>query len=173
MIHSGPSIPIPRNVPLLPLQGKVLLPGIVTRLQITRRDSVPLFERILRTYDSKELGKCVIGVFPIYSPASSSSTLKDSDSNSNNGDKGKSVKPKKNDNNNDQRGEDPIAVGSSVGQIVPMRPGSNHASSPALSPSSFHTTGCAARVVRLERTVGGFTVIIEGKFVLFVPFLVL
>ncbi|KAF9354171.1 hypothetical protein BGX26_007998 [Mortierella sp. AD094] len=159
MIRSGPSIPIPRTLSLLPLQDKVLLPGIVTRLQITRRDSVPLFERILRTFDSKELSKCIIGVFPISSTLSS----KDNDTDSNNSDpkhKSKTIKLKKNDNNNDQRGEDPIVVGSSAGQIVPMRPGGN--SVPVLSPSGFHTTGCAARVVRLERAVGGFTVVLEG-----------
>ncbi|KAG0005592.1 hypothetical protein BGZ80_011456 [Entomortierella chlamydospora] len=159
MIRSGPSIPIPRTLPLLPLQDKVLLPGIVTRLQITRRDSVPLFERILRTFDSNELSKCIIGVFPISSTLSASKDNDTVNSNGNSKHKNKTIKSKK-DNNSDQRGDDPIIVGSSVGQIVPMRPGSN--SAPVLSPSSFHTTGCAARVVRLERAVGGFTVVLEG-----------
>ncbi|KAG0355874.1 hypothetical protein BGZ54_000938, partial [Gamsiella multidivaricata] len=46
-----------------------------------------------------------------------------------------------------------------------MRPGghgSGQGVSSVLSPADIHTTGCAARLVRLERVVGGFTVVLEG-----------
>ncbi|KAF9199461.1 hypothetical protein BGZ49_010397 [Haplosporangium sp. Z 27] len=141
MIRSGPSIPIPRTLSLLPLQDKVLLPGVVTRQQITRHDAVPLLERVLRTFDSKELSKCIIGVFP-------TSAKDDNDSDS----KSKISKSRKN-GISDRGNED----------FAPTRPGSNNSSNPVpLSPSSFHTTGCAARIVRLERIVGGFAVVLEG-----------
>ncbi|KAG0260928.1 hypothetical protein BG011_001528 [Mortierella polycephala] len=163
MIRSAPSIPVPRTLPLLPLQDRVLLPGVVTRLQITRRDSIPLFEKILRTYDAKELSKCLIAVFPVTAPTSSSSskvtTNSESATNDNSNNSGKTKSKKKNDQGYPNP-EDAIVVGSSVGQVVPMRPSkSGHA---VLTPSNFHPTGCAARLVRLERAVGGFTVVLEG-----------
>ncbi|KAF9434198.1 hypothetical protein BGZ76_008409 [Entomortierella beljakovae] len=156
MIRSNTSIPIPRVVSLLPLQDKVLLPGVVTRLQITRRDSIPLFERILRTFDSKELNKCIIGVFPI--KTSAPNALDTENNNGDNKTKGKHIKPK----NGDQQRQEPVSVGSSVGQIIPLRPTNGTPTTPPLTPSSFHTMGCAARVVRLERAFGGFTVVLEG-----------
>lgn len=144
MIRAGPSIPVPRTVPVLPLQDKVLLPGIVTRLQVTRRDSIPLFEKILRTFDSREINKCIIGVFPIRLPDSAHDSAHDS------------AKSKK-------ESEDPIVAGSSAGQVVPFRPTSTSSASGApLNPAHIHTTGCAARLIRLERAVGGFTVVLEG-----------
>ncbi|KAF9179800.1 hypothetical protein BGZ51_004501 [Haplosporangium sp. Z 767] len=167
MIRSAPSIPVPRTLPLLPLQDKVLLPGVVTRLQITRRDSIPLFEKILRTYDAKELSKCLIGVFPVTTLPSSSPSSKvktDSESTTNNqnnssNNSGKTKSKKKSDQGYPSP-EDAIVVGSNAGQVVPMRP--NNSGHSVLTPSNFHPTGCAARLVRLERAVGGFTVVLEG-----------
>ncbi|KAG0203053.1 hypothetical protein BGX28_004549 [Mortierella sp. GBA30] len=179
MIRSSPSIPIPGIVPLLPLQDKVLLPGVVTRLQISRRDSIPLFEKILRTYDSKELNKCIIGVFPVpptptsipktpspKATASSNASTGDSRGSDDGSDSEvtSSSHSRKGKMNNDQYpDEDDIAaIGSSAGQVVPMRPGHGNQSTTVLNPASIHTTGCAARLVRLERAVGGFTVMLEG-----------
>ncbi|KAF8925099.1 hypothetical protein BGZ58_001147 [Dissophora ornata] len=165
MIRSGPSIPIPRTVPLLPLDDKVLLPGVVTRLQISRRDSIPLFEKILRTFDSKELSKCIIGVFPVRLPTptpspASTRALKDESSEPDGRNNNGTVKSKKNDYG---EGEEAIVVGSSAGQVVPMRPGNGGQNvHPAINPAHIHTMGCAARLVRLERAVGGFTVVLEG-----------
>ncbi|KAF9346409.1 hypothetical protein BGX34_003903, partial [Mortierella sp. NVP85] len=151
MIRSTPSIPIPRTLPLLPLQDKVLLPGIVTRLQVSRRDSIPLFEKILRVYDSRELSKCIIGVFPIHTP-DASTTDSEQDRNK-----------KKTRNSGIDSTEDALGAGSSAGQVVPYRPGNSGASSnSALNPAHIHSTGCAARLIRLERAVGGFTVVLEG-----------
>ncbi|KAG0330385.1 hypothetical protein BGZ99_004755 [Dissophora globulifera] len=169
MIRSSPSIPIPRSVPLLPLQDKVLLPGVVTRLQISRRDSVPLFEKILRTFDSKELSKCIIGVFPvILSPSPTSGGPKNvatdkSNGSSDLGSNGKSSNKSKKNQSRDDDNDDTILVGSSAGQVVPYRPGgSSQSTTSVLGPADIHTMGCAARLVRLERAVGGFTVVLEG-----------
>ncbi|KAF9579321.1 hypothetical protein BGW38_004471 [Lunasporangiospora selenospora] len=61
---------IPTRLLLLPLVDRVLLPGVVTRLQLSRQqDPVLLLEHLLRTLDSKQLSKTVIGVFPIASTA--------------------------------------------------------------------------------------------------------
>ncbi|GJJ73158.1 ATP-dependent Lon protease [Entomortierella parvispora] len=178
MIRSSPSIPIPRTVPVLPLHDKVLLPGVVTRLQISRRESIPLFEKILRTYDSKELSKCIIAVFPVRgSPSTSPSASSPSSSpaftstSSSSEDDGSAVskaviKRRQGVTNNRSQGpgddEDSIVIGSSAGQVVPMRPGSGNSSSFALTPAHLFGIGCAARLVRLERAVGGFTVVLEG-----------
>ncbi|KAF9375987.1 hypothetical protein BGX21_003613 [Mortierella sp. AD011] len=146
MIRTNAStINIPTTLPLLPLHDKVLLPGVVTRLQITRRDSIPLFEKILRTYDSRDLSKCVIGAFPVRTPPSTTSQ-----ENTN-----KSSSP---------RAEDVVSTpspmvtvpsfGKNQGQLV--------RSSGSVDPASIHQIGCAARLVRLERAVGGFTVVLEG-----------
>ncbi|KAF9950804.1 hypothetical protein BGZ70_001223 [Mortierella alpina] len=162
MIRAGPSVPIPRTVPLLPLPDKVLLPGVVTRLQITRRDSLPLFEKILRSYDSRELSKCIIGVFPLRSPQDSASAPLASVPSPN----GKS----------DTRGSKPLADliipgpspvypggGASEGQLVTRMTNSGRAGTKnEVNPAHIHSTGCAARLVRLERAVGGFTVVLEG-----------
>ncbi|KAF9125558.1 hypothetical protein BGW39_007312 [Mortierella sp. 14UC] len=168
MSRSGPSIPIPRTVPVLPLHDKVLLPGVVTRMQITRRDSIPLFEQILRTFDSRELSKCIIGTFPIRPPPTTAT--QGSADNSNNGASGKSdttsaIKPgvlphgeliipgpspllpnprSSSTNSKDERA------------LVSLR------ASSSVNPAHINSTGCAARLVRLERAVGGFTVVLEG-----------
>ncbi|KAG0212582.1 hypothetical protein BGX28_006018 [Mortierella sp. GBA30] len=161
MIRAGPSIPIPRTIPLLLMPEKVLLPGVVTRLQITRRESLPLFEKILRTYDSKELSKCIIGVFPIRIPSASnpSAAIPATGLNSkvNSG-------TKVGENGNKPLGEliipEPSSVssntGSSPGEGRLVRAGSSDAH------ADINSTGCAARVIRLERAVGGFTVVLEG-----------
>ncbi|KAF9957480.1 hypothetical protein BGZ70_009497 [Mortierella alpina] len=182
MIRSTPSIPIPRTVPLLPLHDKVLLPGVVTRLQISRRDSIPLFEKILRTYDRKELHKCIIGVFPVHPlpkpVASVANKAEDGDdndnddedsdtgsgnSNSGSGRKGAKAAGYRKKKTGVYSDDDIVVVGSSTGQVVPMRPGqSSQSTATVLSPASIHTMGCAARLVRLERAVGGFTVMLEG-----------
>ncbi|KAF8983484.1 hypothetical protein BGZ46_010159 [Entomortierella lignicola] len=150
MIRANAStITIPNTLPLLPLHDKVLLPGVVTRLQITRRDSIPLFEKILRTYDSRELSKCVIGAFPVRNPSPPTTTT--------------STTPEKNDKAKLPQLEDistpsPVVpvpnFGKSQGQLV--------RSSASVNPAHIHRTGCAARLVRLERAVGGFTVVLEG-----------
>ncbi|KAF9959225.1 hypothetical protein BGZ72_010063 [Mortierella alpina] len=183
MIRSSPSIPIPRTVPLLPLHDKVLLPGVVTRLQISRRDSIPLFEKILRTYDSKELHKCIIGVFPVHvvpKPAAirAHTATQPGDDDDANDDDGDDESDTESSNKSGRKGtnagskkrkaggysdDDIVVVGSSTGQVVPIRPGHHSQSTTAaLSPASIHTMGCAARLVRLERAVGGFTVMLEG-----------
>ncbi|KAF9562728.1 hypothetical protein EC968_005147 [Mortierella alpina] len=168
MIRAGPSVPIPRTVPLLPLPDKVLLPGVVTRLQITRRDSLPLFEKILRSYDSRELSKCIIGVFPIRLPQDSASAPSSSSPTplatvpSTNG---------KSDTRGKPLGElvipGPSPVypggGSSEGQLVTRMTNSGRSGTKnEVNPAHIHSTGCAARLVRLERAVGGFTVVLEG-----------
>ncbi|KAG0286945.1 hypothetical protein BGZ96_009056 [Linnemannia gamsii] len=185
MMRSNPSIPIPRTVPLLPLHDKVLLPGVVTRLQISRRDSIPLFEKILRSYDSKDLNKCIIGVFPVHTPpvphpdSASSNDNDDGDNGHNNNTKGSSSSRKKklsSISKSDYGGypltDDGAVVGSNAGQVVPLMSGGGPASgnggrggsqtNPPVDPAHIHATGCAARLVRLERAVGGFTVMLEG-----------
>ncbi|KAF9934043.1 hypothetical protein FBU30_003553 [Linnemannia zychae] len=188
MMRSNPSIPIPRTVPLLPLHDKVLLPGVVTRLQISRRDSIPLFEKILRTYEAKDLNKCIIGVFPVHtSILSSESTAESVNSNKNNVDKDHDQtspatvnSDNKNSHEHDKNrrkissisksdyggyplADDGAIVGSNAGQVVPMLGGGKGStSSISVNPANIHKTGCAARLVRLERAVGGFTVMLEG-----------
>lgn len=181
MRSNSPSIPIPRTVPLLPLHDKVLLPGVVTRLQISRRDSIPLFEKILRSYDSKDLNKCIIGVFPVHTPAPlpsgktnkhASSSASDNNDNNNDSDHGKGSRKKKSSSisKSDYGGypltDDGAVVGSNAGQVVPLigGPGNGGGQLPPVNPAHIHATGCAARLVRLERAVGGFTVMLEGEF---------
>ncbi|KAF8935586.1 hypothetical protein BGZ47_009879 [Haplosporangium gracile] len=182
MRSNNPSIPIPRAVPLLPLHDKVLLPGVITRLQISRRDSIPLFEKILRSYDSKDLNRCIIGVFPVHTPVllpgdngskhvSSSAADNDNDNNNDgdNGNKGSRKKKSSSISKSDYGGypltDDGAVVGSNAGQVVPLigGPGNGGGSQiPPVDPAHIHATGCAARLVRLERAVGGFTVMLEG-----------
>lgn len=172
MIRSSPSIPIPRTVPVLPLHDKVLLPGVVTRLQISRRDSIPLFEKILRTFDSKELSKCIIGVFPVRLPPTTTLAITE-----------KGEEPSSNNTNNTSGGKSKRSDNLHHGELIIPTPGpiyptpssvgdgaygrSSSSSQGALNPAHIHSTGCAARLVRLERAVGGFTVVLEGKRVLF------
>jgi ATP-dependent Lon protease len=193
MMRSNPSIPIPRTVPLLPLHDKVLLPGVVTRLQISRRESIPLFEKILRSYDSKDLNKCIIGVFLVHTPllplSDSASSNENTKDNSDNGDNGVNNNNKGNSNIRKKRSssisksdyggypltDDGAVVGSNAGQVVPSMGGGGPASGnggrggshPPVDPAHIHATGCAARLVRLERAVGGFTVMLEGECVSF------
>lgn len=165
MSRSGPSIPIPRSVPVLPLHDKVLLPGVVTRMQITRRDSIPLFEHILRTFDSRELNKCIIGAFPVRPPPTPSSNslsttttpIQQSSADSKSDSKKPGVLP---------HGE-LIIPGPSPLLPNPRSSKDERAlvslrASSSVNPAHIHSTGCAARLVRLERAVGGFTVVLEG-----------
>ncbi|KAF9085190.1 hypothetical protein BGX29_002119 [Mortierella sp. GBA35] len=170
MSRSAPSIPIPRNVPVLPLHDKVLLPGVVTRMQITRRDSIPLFEQILRTFDSRELSKCIIGAFPVRPLPSPSSTLQQGSADTLSSSSGKS------DTKNSDKTVKPevlphgelIIPGPSPLLPNPRSNANNERSlvslraSSSVNPAHIHSTGCAARLVRLERAVGGFTVVLEG-----------
>jgi len=139
----NPPVPIPRTVPVLPLHDKVLLPGVVTRLQITRRDTIPLFEKILRTYDSRELTKCILGAFPVHASKAFAKGDTRSSKNGKSGQGGKLTAP----------GSSPVAGGES--QVV--RGGG------AVDAADIHLTGCAVRLVKLERVVGGFTVVLEGN----------
>ncbi|KAF9922555.1 hypothetical protein FBU30_007322 [Linnemannia zychae] len=169
MSRSGPSIPIPRTVPVLPLHDKVLLPGVVTRMQITRRDSIPLFEQILRTYDSRELSKCIIGAFPVRPSPNSTIQQKGPADNS------AALTSGKSDTKNTGKGILPhgelIVPGPSPLLPNPRSSNSNSKDERALvslrtsssvNPAHIHSTGCAARLIRLERAVGGFTVVLEG-----------
>ncbi|KAF9322686.1 hypothetical protein BG006_002138 [Podila minutissima] len=168
MIRSSPSIPIPRTVPVLPLHDKVLLPGVVTRLQISRRDSIPLFEKILRTFDSKELSKCIVGVFPVrLSPTTLAITEKGEDPSNNSTTNNSTGGKNKRSSDHSHHGELIIPT---PGPIYPT-PSSNagdgafarsSSGQGALNPAHINSMGCAARLVRLERAVGGFTVVLEG-----------
>ncbi|KAG0084747.1 hypothetical protein BGZ93_001076 [Podila epicladia] len=170
MIRSSPSIPIPRTVPVLPLHDKVLLPGVVTRLQISRRDSIPLFEKILRTFDSKELSKCIVGVFPVRLPPPTLAITEKGDDPSNNSTTN-NTNPTggKNKRSSDHSHHGELII-PTPGPIYPT-PSSNagdgaftrsSSGQGALNPAHINSTGCAARLVRLERAVGGFTVVLEG-----------
>ncbi|KAG0075614.1 hypothetical protein BGZ92_002806 [Podila epicladia] len=164
------SIPIPRTVPVLPLHDKVLLPGVVTRLQISRRDSIPLFEKILRTFDSKELSKCIVGVFPVRLPPPTLAITEKGDDPSNNSTTN-NTNPTggKNKRSSDHSHHGELII-PTPGPIYPT-PSSNagdgaftrsSSGQGALNPAHINSTGCAARLVRLERAVGGFTVVLEG-----------
>lgn len=167
MSRSGPSIPIPRTVPVLPLHDKVLLPGVVTRMQITRRDSIPLFEHILRTFDSRELSKCIIGAFPVRPPPTTTTTLSTT----------APTQQSSADNKSDTKKPGVLPHGELIipgpSPLLPNPRSSNGKDERALvslrasssvNPAHIHSTGCAARLVRLERAVGGFTVVLEGTY---------
>ena len=167
MSRAGPSIPIPRTVPVLPLHDKVLLPGVVTRMQITRRDSIPLFEQILRTFDSRELSKCIIGAFPVRPPPTSITTPSTT----------APIQQSSADNKSDTKKPGVLPHGELIipgpSPLLPNPRSSNgkneHAlvslrASSSVDPAHIHSTGCAARLVRLERAVGGFTVVLEGTY---------
>ncbi|KAG0296417.1 hypothetical protein BGZ96_009500 [Linnemannia gamsii] len=165
MSRSGPSIPIPRTVPVLPLHDKVLLPGVVTRMQITRRDSIPLFEQILRTYDSRELSKCIIGAFPVRPPPNPSSNSLSTTTNP--------IQHSSADSKSDTKKPGVLPHGELIipgpSPLLPNPRSSKDEralvslrASSSVNPAHIHSTGCAARLVRLERAVGGFTVVLEG-----------
>ena len=162
----------------MPLHDKVLLPGVVTRMQITRRDSIPLFEQILRTFDSRELSKCIIGAFPVRPPPSATPNTTQTSSAAADNALGKSD-TKKNEKSSGAvkpgilphgeliiPGPSPLlpnprstgkdGSGAEKAALVRLRTNS-------VNPAHIHSTGCAARLVRLERAVGGFTVVLEGK----------
>lgn len=140
-MRTSPPIPVPRTVPLLLLHDRVLLPGVVTRMQVTRRDAIPLFEQILRTFDSRELNKCILGAFPVRVPVSKASAKGDTRNSKNE----LTTIP----------GSSPIIPGDEESQVV--RTGV------VVDAADIHLTGCAVRLVKLERVVGGFTVVVEGK----------
>ncbi|KAF8936368.1 ATP-dependent protease La [Dissophora ornata] len=153
MIRSSTTIPIPRTVPVLPLHDKVLLPGVVTRLLIARRDSFPLFENILRTYSNKELGKCIIGVFPVRAPADRSSSASERATQASERGDTRSGKDGDESNSTPTSKESVIPGPSPASQVVRL--------GGTLDPSEIHSIGCAARLVRLERSAGGFSVVLE------------
>jgi ATP-dependent Lon protease len=166
MSRSGPSIPIPRTVPVLPLHDKVLLPGVVTRMQITRRDSIPLFEQILRTFDSRELSKCIIGAFPVRPPPSSSNSTSTATT---------PIQQSSADSKGDTKKPGVLPHGELIipgpSPLLPNPRSSKDEralvslrASSSVNPAHLHSTGCAARLVRLERAVGGFTVVLEGIY---------
>ncbi|KAF9974094.1 hypothetical protein BGZ73_002624 [Actinomortierella ambigua] len=180
MSRAGPPVPIPSTVPILGLHERVLLPGVVTRLQINRWDNIPIFEKILRTYDSRELNKCIIGVFPIV-PARAENKSKDSKSAnktqqqaSEDSAKGHGQKKKDSGPTTDPSGDlvipspgplypnGPASIGSMGGGQLVTSGRQRSGGQTNVSPKETHSMGVAARLIRLERAVGGFTVVLEG-----------
>ncbi|KAF9896895.1 hypothetical protein BX616_006545, partial [Lobosporangium transversale] len=150
MIRISPSsFSIPRTVPVLPLQDKVFLPGVVSRMQISQRDSISLFEKILRTFDSRELSKCIIGTFPVRAVSASAVPSDKGDTKS---DRHRRSKSSSQGISSTQPSS--AAVKGASGQLV--------RSGGIVNPIDIHPMGCAARLVRLERSSGGFVVVLEG-----------
>ncbi|KAF9162019.1 hypothetical protein DFQ26_003925 [Actinomortierella ambigua] len=176
MSRAGPPVPVPSTVPILVLHERVLLPGVVTRLQINRWDNIAIFEKILRTYDSRELNKCIIGVFPAVPVRAE------------NKDKNKTQQQESEEFNKTGRGQKKNDRGPTTdpsGDLVIPSPGPLYPNGPASvgsmgggqlvtsgrqrsggktsgPPKEAHSMGVAARLIRLERAVGGFTVVLEG-----------
>jgi ATP-dependent Lon protease len=122
---NDPLTNFPKVLPIVPIRNKVLLPGAALRLQIGRKDTVQLMQRIYRSVDNKE-SKYIIGCVPIQPPDNNQETK--------NGNRNST--PKK-----------------TIEETF------NHAT----QPSDLHKFGCAARIIKLERTVSGFIVVVEGK----------
>ncbi|KAG0227546.1 hypothetical protein BGW42_002905 [Actinomortierella wolfii] len=191
MSRAGPPVPIPSTVPIVVLHERVLLPGVVTRLQINRWDNIPVFEKILRTYDSRELSKCIVGVFPVIrtekdkendkgtpNKANSKAATQASDASI----KGTSTKASHGQRKKEQDGgpttdpsgdlviptpgplypNGPASIGSMAGGQLVTSSRNRSGGQAGVPPKEMHSMGVAARLIRLERAVGGFTVVLEG-----------
>ncbi|RHZ45245.1 hypothetical protein Glove_682g46 [Diversispora epigaea] len=124
----------PNVLPIVPIRNKVLLPGLALRLQINRKDTVLIMQKIYKSSDNKE-SKSLIGCVP--------------------------VKPITSKENPDENIPSPDSFGSfksaSPKKTIEQTFDQSNRS------SDLHNYGCAARIIRLDRTVGGgFTAVVEG-----------
>lgn len=129
---------IPKTLPIIPIRNKVLLPSASLVLHIVSKDSVQLLQRIHRSPENKE-SKNIIGCVPIHPPSYNKLESKDTTTApftlTRNGNR-KNSTPKK-------------TIEETFNQSI--------------QPSDLHEFGCAARIVKLERTVNGFIMRIEGN----------
>ncbi len=137
---NDPITQIPKVLPIVPIRNKVLLPGFALRLQIGRKDTVQLMQRIHRSADNKE-SKYIIGCVPVQPPSYNKSESKDTNS---------STIPFTLTRNGNRNSTPKKTIEETFSQST--------------QPSELHEYGCAARIIKLERTVGGgFIVVVEGK----------
>src|SRR5687767_980672 len=128
------NINLPNVLPIVPIRNRVLLPGLPIRLQIGRKDTVLLMQKIYKTADNKE-SKNLIGCVP--------------------------VKPTTSKSNPDENIPSPDSLGSL--ESVSPKKAIEQTFDQSNRSSDLHNYGCAARIIRLERTVrGGFTAVVEG-----------
>ncbi|KAG9304885.1 hypothetical protein G9A89_010747 [Geosiphon pyriformis] len=118
------NLKIPSKIPIVPIKNKVLLPGLVLRLQIGRKDTVQLMQQFYRSSDNSRESNYIVGCVP-FQPSLISIPTNDINST--------------------------------------KKPGAENLLNQPITPSDLHQFGCAARIVRLEKVVGGgFMAIVEG-----------
>ncbi|CAG8611361.1 7945_t:CDS:2 [Funneliformis caledonium] len=130
---------IPKVLPIVPIRNKVLLPGLALRLNIGRKETVQLMQRIYKSADNKE-SKYIIGCVPVQPPQ-------------------KRSEPK----DTDKSSTIPFTLTRNVNRNSTPKKTIEETFNQATQPSDLHEFGCAARIIKLERTVGGgFIVVVEG-----------
>ncbi|CAB4476219.1 uncharacterized protein OCT59_010402 [Rhizophagus irregularis] len=143
---------VPKILPIIPIRNKVLLPSASLVLQVVSKDSVQLLQRIYRSAENKE-SKYIIGCVPVHPPSYNKLESKDT-----------TTAPFTLTRNGNRNSTPKKTIEETFNQSI--------------QPSDLHKFGCAARIVKLERTVNGFIVRIEGviriridKYVLERPYL--
>ncbi|CAG8691492.1 4333_t:CDS:10, partial [Racocetra persica] len=121
------TVQIPKTLPIVPIKNKVLFPGTALPLQIGRKDTAQLMQRIYKSVDNKD-SKYLVGCVPVKPPTPTTT-------------------------NSEQTNTFSKKVNEEIlNQSTPT--------------SELHEYGCAARIIRLERPVGGiggrFFVVVEG-----------
>ncbi|CAG8843344.1 2371_t:CDS:2, partial [Gigaspora margarita] len=124
------TLQIPNILPIVPIKNKVLFPGTALPLQIGRKDTAQLMQRIYKSVDNKDT-KYFVGCVPVKPPVPTTT--------------------------NSTNSEHTNTSSKKVADETPNQ------STPT---SELHEYGCAARIIRLERPVGGiggrFFVVVEG-----------
>ncbi|RIA85328.1 Lon protease C-terminal proteolytic domain-containing protein [Glomus cerebriforme] len=136
---NDPFTDIPKVLPIVPIRNKVLLPGGALRLQIVSRNTVQLIQKIYRSAENKE-SKYIIGCVPIQPPSYNKSESKETNNSS----------------------TVPFTLTRNVNRNSTPKKTIEETFNQATQPSDLHEIGCAAKIVKLERTVNGFTVVVEG-----------
>ncbi|CAG8682953.1 6684_t:CDS:2, partial [Ambispora leptoticha] len=137
---------LPKIIPIVPIRNKVLLPGLVIRLQVGRKDTVQLMQKIYRAADNRE-SKYIVGCIPFKRPLANE--IDDVTANKSSSKLPFNTISPSNDTNSTT--------------IAPENKLINDSSLNPTHPSALHHFGCAARIVRLEKTVGGgFMAVVEG-----------
>lgn len=128
---------VPKILPIIPIRNKVLLPSASLVLQVVSKDSVQLLQRIYRSAENKE-SKYIIGCVPVHPPSYNKLESKDT-----------TTAPFTLTRNGNRNSTPKKTIEETFNQSI--------------QPSDLHKFGCAARIVKLERTVNGFIVRIEGN----------
>src|SRR3954447_16266921 len=115
---NDPLTNIPKVLPIVPIRNKVLLPGV--QLQIGRKDTFQLMQRIYKSADNKE-SKYIIGCVPIQPP----------------------------NNNKDTNNSLTVPFTQNGNRNSTPKKTIEETFNQAMQPSDLHEFGCAARIIKL------------------------